>query len=292
MKYLLYIILAIAIISFASCIPEPLEVEIEDLDPQVVVFSQVIPYNFMTIVLTQTIAALDFSQDEGDTVSQNFLENFLVSDAEITVSYRDVVDTLYPVSDGLYISAQTPQYINENYSLKIVTEDGEILTSESIMLPLVEFTEVTPVIERTEEDTIISVQYEITDLQERNWYVLNFYTQGVESDSGTGLDLNSFFDEEDNVLKATELISDEIIVDGLYKGEVILEDILVTDSLVVTLSNISEDYYKFLEVRKSAGSFFTELTKEPISSPTNINGGLGFFNTHYPDVHFFDLNDF
>lgn len=36
----------------------------------------------------------------------------------------------------------------------------------------------------------------------------------------------------------------------------------------------------------------TQITKEPLSLPTNVEGGLGFFNTHFPDLHFFDLNEF
>lgn len=60
MKYIVSIFLLISIFNFWSCRPEPLDISIPELDPQVVVFSQVIPGAFMTVLLTKTISALDF----------------------------------------------------------------------------------------------------------------------------------------------------------------------------------------------------------------------------------------
>ncbi len=292
MKYT-SVVFSIVLFSLVSgCRPKPLEIEIPPIEAQTVVFSQVIPDNLMTIALTKTIDALKFNEEQGDEVSQGLIDQLLVSDAEVTIAYRDVIDTLWATTPGLYISIQTPQYVNEDYTLKVKTKEGQILTSTSKMLPKVDFTNVTPLIKRTEKDTIVSVKYTITDLPGKNWYMLNFYTPRLDNSSGTGLDLNSFFGDKENVLKKTELVSDEIFESNTFDGEVFLDNVFPSDSLVVTLSNINEAYYNFLEVRKSAGNFFTELTKEPINSPSNIDGGLGFFNTHFPDIQFFDLNDF
>jgi hypothetical protein len=296
MNYLFNITTAVLLLIVSSCRPEPIEIKIDPLEPEVVVFSQVIPGSFMTVALTKTISALEFSEEEGDSVSQDMINQLLVADATVSIAYRGLVDTLFAVTPGLYASVQTPQYINETYTLKVETTDGETLTSTSTMLPLVAFTSVTPVIERTDKDTTVTIEYQFTDLPENNWYMLNFYTPSVENltggGSGTGLDLNSFFNNNDNVLKHTELLTDEAFSTAILEGAVLLENVDPTDSLVITLSNINEDYYHFLEARKNAGNFFTELTKEPISYPTNIKGGRGFFNTHFPDVHFFDLGGY
>ena len=53
-----------------------------------------------------------------------------------------------------------------------------------------------------------------------------------------------------------------------------------------------ESYYEFLKKREKGGNVFTELTNEPINYPSNVKGGFGFFNTHFPDVEYFDLNEF
>ena len=292
MKYTSIIFSIALFIALSGCRPKPLAIEIDPIEIQTVVFSQVIPDQLMTIALTKTIDALKFSEAEGDDVSQDLIDQLLVSDAEVTIAYRDVVDTLWTITPGLYASIQIPQYVNEDYTLKVKTQEGQILTSTSKMLEKVNFTEVTPIVKRTENDTTVSVKFTITDLPENNWYMLNFYVPNRDNTPGTGLDLNAFFGKNNNVLTSTELISDAIFDGNIYQGVIELEDVSPTDSLVVTLSNINEQYYNFLELRKSAGNFFTQVTKEPITSPSNIEGGLGFFNTHFPDIHFFDLNDY
>ncbi len=289
MKNITYIVLVLGVFTFFSCRPEPLEIEIDPIEPQVVVFSQVIPGQVMTVLLTQTFDALDFSEDEGDSLDQGIVNDLLLSGAKMTVSYRDQVDSLFQFTNGLYASLQTPQHNNEVYTLDISMPDGRQLSASSIMLPFVPIMEMIPEIERTDEDTIVSINYKFEDLPEDNWYMINVYTNGKEQNSG--LDLNSFFNNGGNLLKKTELLTD-ITLDGTtFEGRIELPNVSPTDSMVVSLSNINETYYNFLDLRKNSENFFTELTKEPISLPSNVEGGLGFFNTHYPDLRYFDLNE-
>ncbi len=275
---------------FFSCRPEPLEIEIPRAEPQVVVFSQVIPGEIMTVLLTQTFDALDFSEEEGDSLNQDIVDQLLLSGAQMTVSYRDRVDTLYQLTNGLYASIETPQYNNEVYTLDATLPDGRVISASSIMLPFVQFTEISPVIERNGEDTLVTIQYKFEDLPEDNWYMINVYTNGEEQNTGT--DINSFFDDGSNVLKKTELLTDQLVEGSVMEGSIELANVSYTDSMVVSLSNINETYYNFLDLRKNSTNLFTELTKEPVSLPTNVDGGLGFFNTHYPDLEYFDLNEY
>ena len=286
----LYLFFLIAGTGLWSCQPEPLQIEIPRADPQVVVFSQVIPGEIMTVLLTQTFDALDFSEEEGDSLNQDIVDQLLLSGAQMTVSYRDRVDSLYQLTNGLYASIETPQYNNEVYTLDATLPDGRVITASSIMLPFVPFTEITPVIERDGEDTLVTIQYQFEDLPEDNWYMINVYTNGEEQNSGT--DINSFFDDGSNVLKKTELLTDQLLEGSVLQGSIELPNVSYTDSMVVSLSNISETYYNFLDLRKTSTNLFTELTKEPVSLPTNVDGGLGFFNTHYPDIEYFDLNEY
>ena len=66
-------------------------------------------------------------------------------------------------------------------------------------------------------------------------------------------------------------------------------DVTFEDSLMILLSNISEGYYSFLMSRERSGNFLAEATNEPINYPSNVENGLGYFNTHYPSLRFFDL---
>ena len=287
MRYISIILLLIGFCLFA-CRPTPLEIELPEYEDQIVVISQVVPNALMTVALTKTISALDFSEEEGDTLNQSLFDDILVEDAIISISYREVTDTLFQLASGVYASVGTPTYVNEKYSLKIEVED-KVLTSENTMLPVVEFAEATPVIEISDEDTLVQFDFKIIDEPGDNWYMLNFYAR--ERTEG-GFDLNSFFQNDGNVLKRTELLSDEFFEDGEFEASIDLPNIAPTDSIAVTLSNINEDYFEYLQIRQSSSNFFTELTKEPVSLPTNIQGGLGFFNTHFPDLRLYDLNEF
>ena len=60
---------------------------------------------------------------------------------------------------------------------------------------------------------------------------------------------------------------------------------------LILLSNISEGYYQFLKSRERSGNLLSDITNEPVNYPSNVNNGLGYFNTHYPSIRFFDLKE-
>jgi hypothetical protein len=66
----------------------------------------------------------------------------------------------------------------------------------------------------------------------------------------------------------------------------------VSDTIGVSVSNISQGYYEFLDLYGRAGSPLTQITGEPIDYPTNVTNGYGYFTTHVPDLHVFDLNEY
>jgi len=294
MKNIHRVFLVFLCLFIAACAPDPIEIQLPEYEPEIVVFSQVIPDAFMTVALTKTIDGLDFNEEAGDTLSQNLLNGLVVTNADVTISYRDQTDTLFELGLGFYASVFTPSFINETYRLKIVTEDNEVLTSENTMLPIVPFDQATPLVERTDADTLVKFDFRIVDTPGDNWYMINFYTNGQNDTEPDieGIDINNFFESGSNFLKKTELISDAAFDGNTFEGTIELPEISQRDSMVVTLSNINEDYFNYLQIRQTSSNFFTELIKEPISLPTNIEGGLGFFNTHFPDVRAFDMNEF
>jgi len=288
----LSILLALLSICFWQCTPDPLEIDIPAEDPEIVVFSQVIPNALMSVVLTRTINSLEFSSDNGDTLNTNILENILVSGANVTVSYNGQTDSLFEIANGFYTSLFPLQIENEVYTLNIEA-DGKTLTSSSLMLPQIAFESVTPNIVRSDNDTLVTIDYAINDLPGDNWYMINFYKQATNSDTSVvNIDLNNFFERGTNIETRTVLLTDQLFENPLHSATIELPELNPTDSIFVTISNINETYYNFLGLRSSSESFFTNLTKEPINYPTNIENGLGFFNTHFPDIATFDLNEY
>jgi hypothetical protein len=58
-------------------------------------------------------------------------------------------------------------------------------------------------------------------------------------------------------------------------------DVVPNDVVLFTLSSISEEYYLYLKAREKSASAIPFVT-EPVSLPSNIDGGYGFFALHYP----------
>ena len=62
------------------------------------------------------------------------------------------------------------------------------------------------------------------------------------------------------------------------------------DTVAIALSNISQEYFTFMQVRKDARFSFAEFLGELANYPTNINGGLGFLISTFPMFVFCVLN--
>jgi hypothetical protein len=274
----------------ASCTTEPLPITIPQQAPKTVVFSQVIPNRVMIVALSKSFGALDLNEEEGDTLSEDLLNQLLEDSATVTIAYDGNEDTLFRIEKGLYASINTPQTINTAYTLRIINDAGEVVTANSNMLERIDFISIDPVVTRT-DDTLTEISYSFEDAPGTNYYMVNFYRK--LNSSNNGVDYNSIFANGQNNLVSTELISDAAF-DGTYTKTSTFNKFQMaeSDTIAVTLSNISEEYFKFLDLRKRGGNLFSEVTREPISYPTNVENGYGFFNTHSPDIRILDLNQF
>ena len=279
---------------FYSCTPKPIDITINKFEPKLVVSSQIIPGSIMIVSLTKSFSALSNTESTDTSVSNNFLQGVLVKNAVVTVSHGNKIDTLSMISPGIYASLNILQ---ENYGFYVLKakdpQSGMEVTASSTLLPKVTFDTITPVITKGMKDTAISIKYTLLDNpNEDNWYVIN-YIKKNHTTSGANLDINNAFSLGSNkILTEFELLSDKTFENHKFEQETILTDVNPSDSIAVTIANISEGYYQFLTAYKRAGSVFNQFTGEPINYPTNVTGGYGYFNTHYPDVHYFYLKNY
>ncbi len=291
MKKINYIfgLIGIVFISF-QCQPDPLDITLPEYEPSLVVASQVLPGKIMFIGLTRSFTVLSSAGSKGSGDSSTF-SNVLVDSAFVSIEHSGEVDTLINISPGLFASLKPLDNPGVNYTLKVTDYMlNKSITASAEMLESVKFDTVYPVINNNLNDTVVTIHAEMTDdPMDNNFYMINVYSRNILND---GLDLNSFFTNGENKIQSTILYNDTELKNLDYKIDINLEKVGTKDSIAVALSNISESYYEFLKKREKSGNIFTELTNEPINYPSNINGGLGFFNTHFPDVEYFDLNEY
>lgn len=265
-----------------GCLPEPLEVtDIPTVKPQIVVSSQIVPDQSVMILLTKTIGALDASDDSDP---EELIDQIAVNDAVVVLSGPQSVDTLIFLENGIYGGVAIPFQIGEEYTLNVFSESLGEVSATTVVKPQIAFTEVEAELYYNGfGDTLAQITYSINDPEVANWYMLN--VQEVER-----------IDAVENLINPRAYT--KLLEDADFNGEnfsqqfrVFPRDYNPGDTIAVSLSNISREYYDFMKLRIDNRFSFVEFLGEPVNYPTNVIGGKGFFNLYVPDVRIFVFED-
>jgi hypothetical protein len=262
-----------------ACLPDPLEVNgIPKVKPQIVVSTQIIPDQSLVVLLTKSFGALDASEDS-DPIE--VLNQIAVNDAFVTITGPDKVDTLTFLGNGIYGGIQLDLVPSIEYKLDVESATLGKVSSTTTVLPKVDFEEIEAQLYFDGfDDTLAEVSFVMKDLAEKNWYLLS--VAEVEEE-----------DLEENLLNPgtfSRLLDDEEM-NGTY-GEVFRvfpREFERGDTIAVSLSNISQEYYNFLKMRQDNRFSLVEFLGEPVNYPSNVEGGKGFFNLYTPDIEFIVL---
>lgn len=261
-----------------ACVPEPLTIQIDQLEPAPVVWSQVFSENTAIIYFARSFGALEYNEDDSTATEQDLLAQVLVTDGLVTLSHNNEVDTLIYLSEGLYASIETDFEEGEFYTLRATDYDlGQTVTATAEMQPFISLESISSEItSQNDSSKTVDFTYTFSDLPGDSWYALNYYS--------------SFDDplEIQDPLEATGLSETQILSDQEFNSSTITGtytlDFLEFDTVFVSLTSISEPYYNYLAQRQRSGSIFTQLVQEPINYPSNVEGGYGFFNLSIPSV--------
>jgi hypothetical protein len=277
-QLVVYIIL---LLGFVSCRPKSIDIDVESAPPKLVAFTHIIPNSVMIVAVSKSFSVLEGNTEED-------LDSLLISGATVQVKFDNKVFDFFELSPGIYASFSEAYQVNQEYEL-IVYADGDTISSKTKMLPKVDFTQLTPIVEKLAADTSVYLSLAFNDIPDTpNWYLINIYRK---QEGYTGADNVNYFLNGSNVLARSILVSDKEF-SGTYQKNLIMKELHHKDSIVVTLSNINESYYKYLNFKVGGGNVLNQLNIEPVNYPTNIANGYGFFNTHFPDIRFFDLGQF
>lgn len=278
MKNLLIIpIIALVLI---ACRPKPIEINVDSAPSKLVVFSHAVPNNVMIISLTKSFSLLD-------GIDEDQFEDMLVSGATVQVKVDGQNYDFYELNPGFYASFTSLISDAKNFELT-VNHEGEVVTASTTTSTPVNFTTFQPSVDKTSTDTTVHIQLKFQDIpNESNFYMINVY----RNNGGSTFDGVNYFENGNNALAETILLSD-LEFNGTYEKKHTFDNLHHEDSIAVTLSNVSEEYYNYLILRNESGSVFNQLNLEPLNYPTNVMNGYGFFNAHIPDVKFDDLGQY
>jgi len=290
-KYLLVGLMATIIF---SCRPAPLDISIAPQPTKLVIASQIIPSSVMAVLVTRSFSALEKGTFESGTgvVSPDFINNIIVQNAFVTVSYDGIIDTLIAVDTipGVYLSAKKLLIPFQSYTLHVYDPKlNESISAETQMLPFVKIDTIFPT---AKTDTSVTLKFKFIDLPGQNWYLFNAY-KASEKSGLADLDVNTVpFKIGENQLLQSQLITDLVYNNDTIEITSTINGVSPTDTIGITFANITEGHFSFLSAQNSTGDLFSQFFHSPLNIPTNVINGFGFFSAYDPDIKVMDLNKY
>jgi hypothetical protein len=269
-----------------SCQPDPIETELPAHESKLVISTQVAPEKYMVVQVSKSFSSL---AGPGDSLGSDtaFLRSLVVEHALVQVTFNGRTETLKHLRDGLYYSTRILQNYRQNYTLFVRDSvSGLECRAATEMLAPVAFDKLEPEIKRTARDTAVALHYTLSDPgPEKNFFLISLVGASRKSilpwKGSKSLK---------NIQEQIILVSDENFENGSYTATDKLS-LASTDTLVVSLSNISEHYYRYLQLYQRSGSLMNQLTGEPINLPTNVQNGYGYFSAHNLTGQYFNLKE-
>jgi hypothetical protein len=289
MKSIFYI--SIIVFSLTACREtKKLIITLPETEKKLAISSVVIPGNILAVSVSYSFSALLNNKDSsGNNVFNSSLyDQFLVEHALVTVSYNGRTDTLFKIAPGIYASANILQVQNETYTLQVHDTATDLrVTSQSTMLPRVSFDTLYFIKTRTSKDSSLEIHFSVDDDKAKeNYYMVSYYNAAASP-----IYKALFNNPNKEKFISVELYSDKVVdANGKIKIDknFIIPDI--NDTLIVELANISKGYYEFLSAYKKSDQLIYQVLGEPVTLPTNVIIGYGYFSTYNPSFRIVDLS--
>ncbi|NOT76942.1 MAG: DUF4249 domain-containing protein [Cyclobacteriaceae bacterium] len=262
----------------AGCIPDPLPVtDIEKPETKIVVSSQLVPGTGLVVFVTKSVGALEAG---GNSDPEVLLEKIAIADATVTLRHGTQSDVLNNLGNGLYGGFNTPWSSGDVYELTVETSTLGTVSAITQVPQAIGFTSVDVQFYPTGFDSLLQVDYSLNDPVGRNFYMVSVQKFSQKQNLQSIINPRIFTHLTDDTSFDGKLFEEDFrtLFRSFSKG----------DSVAVVMSNVSEDYYKFLKLRNDRFRF-SEFSSEPFNYPTNVKGGYGFFNLHAPDIRVFVL---
>lgn len=285
----------------SSCEPEPIDIALPAHESRLVIasalgvvrdtiFGQPIGDSALVVTVSRSLGALTGAGEGG--VDSARLQGQLVSNARVVLVGDGRTDTLQMVEQGTYLLPQPALRTGTPYTLMVKDPaTGLSCQATGYYLPRMRFDYVQPSVKRTDHDTTVTLEYQLTDKPGRSFYLVQ-YTPVSATLGQTTPDVQnakSLLNSMEQGQRLRLLTDNDFNAAGRFKVAEVLP-VNPQDSLVLGIAQISEDYFRFLEAYRKSGKLFNQFTGEPINYPTNVQGGYGFFTMHVFSGQLVDLS--
>lgn len=250
-------LLTLIVVSWACNLEKEIEIELPDYSPKMVVECYLEPGKAYQLLLTRSTAYFS----PFDTTTSGLLQDLLVTGAKVAISHagnrydlanRLVIDESAEKIYNYFSQAIVPADYIEPFELFIELPDGNTITGETKILPVVPIDSVVVQFEEP-EDTLARVLTYFTDIPgERNYYRRMFHHYSLDS-----------------AVIQDFTLDDRVVEDAVVFGTGY--EFGVGDTVFNTLFHIDRPYYDFLESINNA----VLSNGNPFGQPSPINSSLG-----------------
>lgn len=216
----------------AACnLEKEIDLQLPEYENQFIVECYLEPGQPFTLLLSRSASYFD----PFPTTTNEFLENILEDDAEVTITHNDITYTLKnqlvfnPFTRKVfnYFSEEkVPVDYESDFELYIRTKDGKIISAETRILPVIPIDSV--VVQFAESDTLARVLTYFTDVpQQKNYFRRMLHLSSLDSIP------------EQDFATDDRFVEDLVVFGTAY-------DYAEGDTIINTLYHIDQAYYEFL----------------------------------------------
>ena len=282
MKRFSYILLTLSAALLIGCLPEPIELTgIPKLKPKIAVSSHLVPNEGLVVMLTKSFGALE-ADDNSDP--EELLDQIAVTDAVVIIKNLNRTDTLINLQTGFYGGVDIPFTAGDVVDLMVISESLGTVQAQTEVQKFVDFETLEADLSFNGfDDTLVQVTYEAFDPLGPDQYLITVQRIKQKRILENLLDSYAF----------VKLESDDSF-DGQNFGETFRafpRDYQPGDTVAVTLSRISAEYFEYLTLQRDNRFTWTQFLGEPVNYGSNVQGGLGHFNLNQPAVRLFVLEE-
>lgn len=269
-------IVIVIMMGLMSCEPPPLDVDnLKFPDTRIVINSMILRDSSVAVLVTQSMGPLQ-ATDESDP--RKLIDTVAINDATVTVTTNGAQYNLALWQHGIYKATGIPLVPGAQYDLDVASHAfGRVSATTTLQAP-VPFESATATPAGSEYNTTwTQVRYSLYDPPSANYYLVTIQRPKHESDIDRLL-----------LPKAYTHALDDKAFNGKEFSETFTASskdfLLAGDTVELSLSNVSADYYHYVVMRMENQLKLAELFSEPVYYPTNVRGGRGFFTLYLSDV--------
>ncbi len=274
-------ILLFCLAILASCRPDEKELPTASFQQRLVINSRIGPEDRLYVAISRTLPPDQLGDNPG---SEAWLARVMVDTLKVVLEYGQHIDTLDAEAPGVYVAELSALPRREYAHIMVYNKHGKLLLESYTRAqeePNVAQWE--PKAKVRASDTLCSIKLRIEETRKEDcWYLVAFsrLSDNLALINQKKVTLSRILADPSLRAERAFLVNSDQLVNGVLNLEKELPWLKASDTLLVNVSRLDQDYYRYLKEQLKASNWLNQLMGESINLKGNVIGGLGYFTLH------------